>query len=303
MTKEALQEKLQSYLSSCSTLPFLFIGSGFSQRYLKLENWEELLRLFATNGDSSSMVFEKYAYKAKEETKSGNHFPLIASLINKDFTNYYLDNDEYKISRQNNAQLIRDSVPPLKIAVAEHFIKKESEFENCLLVEELELLKKAGKKSLSGIITTNYDTFLEKYVFLKYRTFIGQEELLFSNPQGVGEIYKIHGCCTDASSIVLTAEDYEKFEQKAKYLASKLLTIFMEHPIIFMGYSINDDNILSILSSIAECIPANKLDELKKRFFFIEWNNTESDDDIQTHRESFGEGKRIEMVKVSLKKL
>lgn len=99
--------------------------------------------------------------------------------------------------------------------------------------------------------------------------YIGQQELLFSNPQEVGEIYKIHGCSSKPNSLVLTESDYRKFEERNAYLASKLITIFMEHPIIFIGYSLNDKNIRSLLTSIVKCIDGNNLEKLRRNLIFI----------------------------------
>ena len=58
-------------------------------------------------------------------------------------------------------------------------------------------------------------------LFPNFDTYIGQEELLFSNITGIGEIYKIHGSVTDARSLVLTSIDYVNFEKKASYLIAK----------------------------------------------------------------------------------
>ncbi|MDT1838087.1 SIR2 family protein, partial [Acinetobacter baumannii] len=81
-----------------------------------------------------------------------------------------------------------------------------------------------------------------------------QKELLFSNPQQIAEIYKIHGCASKPESLVLTNEDYIDFNARNPYLAAKLITLFVEHPIIFIGYRLSDPNIQGILRAIASCI-------------------------------------------------
>lgn len=86
----------------------------------------------------------------------------------------------------------------------------------------------------------------------------------------IGEIYKIHGCCTDPDSLVLTDVDYGDFHKNNPYLAAKLLTIFIEHPIIFIGYSMSDDNIQSILTSITSCLSREHLDKLQDRLIFLQ---------------------------------
>ena len=52
----------------------------------------------------------------------------------------------------------------------------------------------------------------------------------------------------------ILAADYANFEQKKKYLSSKLLTYFAEHPLFFFGYSCSDPNIISIVSDIDEIL-------------------------------------------------
>lgn len=92
---------------------------------------------------------------------------------------------------------------------------------------------------------------------------------LYSNIMNIGEVYKIHGCCTEIQSMILTDEDYEDFNQKNAYLASKLITIFVEHPVIFIGYSLNDKNIRSILYSIALCSGQENLERLRNNLIFV----------------------------------
>lgn len=45
----------------------------------------------------------------------------------------------------------------------------------------------------------------------------------------------------------------------------------MEYPIIFMGYSIRDSNILSIIKFIVNCLDASQVNLLEDRFVFIEY--------------------------------
>jgi hypothetical protein len=100
--------------------------------------------------------------------------------------------------------------------------------------------------------------------------YIGQQELLFSNPQSIGEIYKIHGCSSRSKSLVLTDGDYIDFNDRNAYLAAKLITIFVEHPIIFIGYSVSDQNIASLLLSIAKCIGERAAEQLKNNLIFVQ---------------------------------
>lgn len=87
-----------------------------------------------------------------------------------------------------------------------------------------------------------------------YKVYTGQEELIFSPLQEVAEIFKIHGSVNKPSSIVITGEDYDYFNRNCAYLAAKLITIFMEYPIIFIGYSISGPNIRTILQAMVICL-------------------------------------------------
>ena len=140
------------------------------------------------------------------------------------------------------------------------------------IADELDLFREVV---IDGIITTNFDSLLET-LFPEFRVFVGQDQLLFAGVQGVGEIYKIHGSTSDPDSLVLTAQDYERFHDRNPYLAAKLLTTFVEHPIIFLGYSLTDPNVTSVIRSIASCLTQENIDRLRDQMVFVQWDRTDT---------------------------
>ena len=147
---------------------------------------------------------------------------------------------------------------------------------NSALSDEVALL---SQLNVDGVITTNWDLLLE-HIFPDYRVYVGQEELLFSSPQEIGEIYKIHGSCSAPESLVLTDDDYSVFAARNAYLAAKLITIFVEHPVIFIGYSIADPNISSLLKAIASCIGKEKVEQLRQNLIFVQRAKNEEDEGV-----------------------
>ena len=113
---------------------------------------------------------------------------------------------------------------------------------------------------------------------------------------GIGEIYKIHGSIQKPDSLILTSKDYETFEAKSSYLIAKLITIFLEYPVIFLGYSLSDRNIENIFSTIADCLSQEKLNSLKSRLIFVDYSQNEV---VSEYSKSFNNGNSIRMNRVS----
>lgn len=263
MADASIREQLGRHLEGFVSLPFLFVGSGLSRRYLGTENWRGLLRRFAGYLDKS---FEYYLSSADGD------LPKTAGLLAEDFHDKWWTGGEFVESRERNGELAVDRQSALKIEISAYFQGLEvDEPPSDELKRELEVLRLAV---VDGVVTTNWDLLLES-VFPEYRVFVGQEELLFSVPQGIAEIYKIHGCCTAPHSLVLTDSDYQAFGERNAYLASKLLTVFVEHPVIFLGYSLSDPNILETLGAIAACAGPERIEDLRDRLIFVVWDDEE----------------------------
>lgn len=252
------EDQLFSHLESFSTAPFLFVGSGFSRRYAGTEDWSGLLADLARK---AGKPYQRYFSSANGD------YPRMASLIAEDFHDVWWDSGDYDEHREKfDPPETRAS--PLKIEMASTFAQAVDKLpESGPLNEELEALRVAV---LEGIITTNYDTILE-YVFPDFVPFVGQDELLFRDAHGIAEIYKIHGSCDRPESLVITDADFERFSERNAYLAAKLLTVFVEHPVIFIGYSLTDKNVREIIASIASVLTNKNLDQLKNRLIFVEW--------------------------------
>lgn len=239
--------QLADHFAGFPSAPFLFVGSGLSRRYLGLGDWQGLLRQLA---DLTGRPFEYYYSSA-----SGD-LPATARLIAEELREPWWSDDRFAASRADAGADLSSRHGPLKVEVAR--IMREAIARvptRGPFAVELELLSNAV---IDGVITTNYDGLLER-VFPDFERYVGQDELLASVPHEVGEIYLVHGSSSAPESIVLTDEDYASFHDRNPYLAAKLLTIFLEHPIVFLGYSMTDPDVGEILGHVARLITAPRL--------------------------------------------
>jgi hypothetical protein len=258
-----IEQLLSDHLARFRAAPYLFVGSGFSRRYLGLESWEALLRRFAALTDRP---YEYYSASA------GGSLPSVATAIAERFHEQWWTSEAFKESRERFADIATDPSSALKIEIAQYIRGQSASLTtDPELVAELEALKQV---EIEGLITTNWDLLIEP-LFDECQPYVGQDELLFHEPAGIGEIYKIHGCCSQPNSLVLTTQDYSRFEERNAYLAAKLLAIFVEHPVIFLGYSLSDRNIVHILHAIASYLTSENLARLQDRLIFVRWKPRE----------------------------
>lgn len=264
-------QRFSDLLGKSSTLPILFIGSGLSQRFLGTPGWNQLIQqMCQTVGQNPKYVI------------SGVNGDLAdaATKLSSLFHEAWWHEDRFANNREKYGSIQHSLESPLKCEVVECFPGKEVNPDREPHIQaEVDLLSEA---KIAGAITTNYD-FLVENIFSQFKVYVGQSSMLLSNPLGVAEIYKIHGCCSDPNSIVLTQGDYEKYQANNPYLMAKLLSIFVEHPIVFLGYSIQDANIKSILRAIGSIAQANEQLDLTDKIIFVEWDRAGGDPSFSDH--------------------
>lgn len=259
---------IEDVVEKFNTTPFLFLGSGITRRYYNLPDWKGLLEHFAREVRNDDFAYSAYENRASKLENPVGLLPKVAELIQADYDEKWFSDMSIRTLDEDALEKVKAGLSPFKAEVAA-YIKR-----SCKVVDrykaEIDLLSKLSEKNIAGVITTNYDEFVEEY-FLGYKKYVGQKQLIFSAIQGIAEIFKIHGSVEDPDSLIINEQDYLDFDRKSAYLAAKLMTIFMEYPIIFMGYSISDVNIQRIIKSIIDCLDVQQIQLLEDRFIFVEY--------------------------------
>ncbi len=277
-----LKREIERRIVEFQQLPYLFVGTGVSMRYAHAPSWDALLygiwRMINPLRDVRDYeklkqgierdIYSKYADLTEEDKKYYIN-PVLASKIEEDFCSRYYsmqDFDTEIFTKEENDEILTKRYNPFKYYIARQLaqVKLDASMPDS---HELRYFIQNQNK-FAGVITTNYDFVLEQ-LFQDFSVVIGQDNLLVSNTLNIFEIFKIHGCAGSPNSIVLTENDYAVFEHKLKYLSAKLFTIFVEHPIIFIGYGMGDVNIRRLFKEIAECLTTDQLAKIKDNFIFI----------------------------------
>lgn len=255
---------INSFISKFKNHPVLFVGTGMSLRYLKNSfSWDKLLKKVSFDLTNSDEFF--YDIKSKNYDEYGYNYDLIAFELQEKFDEDVKNDREGKFKKINDEfyNLMEKNINISRFKIYISKILNDLDYKN---IEELNELKKA-RKNISSIITTNYDVMLED--IFDFKPLIGND-ILLSEPYG--SIYKIHGCVTEPDKIIITSEDYKKFNEKYELIRAQLLSLFMHNPIIFIGYSISDKNIKSILKTIFTYVDpdSEEAEKVRRNFLLIE---------------------------------
>ena len=270
---------IQEFITQYRNHPILFVGTGISLRYLKNSfTWDDLLSKIAFELTENSEYY--FDVKSLCHTNGKFDFLKIATIIEDRFNlNLQEDrngkfkhiNDIFYENMANGINLSR-----FKIYIAELFSKLEFRED---MAEELKNLKKI-RKNVGSIITTNYDGLIEN--IFEFTKLIGNN-ILLSNPYG--SVYKIHGCYENPQKIIITDRDYLAFDNKFELIRAQLLSLFIHNPIIFLGYSVGDDNIKKILKTIFSYVEPNSdlATKIKNNFLLVEYGKEIDNEIISEH--------------------
>ena len=270
---------ISEFISHYKNHPVLFIGTGFSLRYLENSyTWDGLLSKIAFDLKGNNEFY--FDLKAECEDNGKYKYDQIASRLEIEFNKdlqadrngkFKAINDVFYQKMANEIHLSR-----FKIYIGEIFSTLQFRVAKAT---ELSALKKI-RKNISSIITTNYDELIEET--FEFNKLIGND-ILLSNPYG--SVYKIHGCTSNPGKLIITEDDYARFSGKYELIRAQLLSLFIHNPIIFFGYSIGDENIKSILKTIFTYIEPNS-DQAKKirdNFLLVEYQSGSNSEEITEH--------------------
>ncbi len=109
-------------------------------------------------------------------------------------------------------------------------------------------------------ITTNYDDCFERacasvgrgVARLPYVPAFGSERWLL----------KMHGCVTEPQDIVLTRRDYVRYAERNAALAGIVQAMLMTRHMLFVGFSLDDDNFHRIVDAVRRALTGAKRDRL-----------------------------------------
>ncbi|MFZ6648145.1 SIR2 family protein [Undibacterium sp. TJN25] len=274
---------IENVLSLAGCQPILFIGSGFSKRYSHAPNWDQLLDALAKQ---CPLIDKDYGYYKQKDPD-----PIDIGSV---FATYYQEWAWGKGKPNFPPEYFNGNTPTnafIKYAATQllnNLGPVKGSYGSPQLDAEIAALKAIDPHA---IITTNYDQLLEP-LFPEYEKIIGQK-ILQRAYLSIGEIFKIHGCISDASSLVLTREDYNEFENDKKYLSAKLLTYFAEHPLLFVGYSAQDPNIKNVLYDISRMFRPSLA--LSPNIYILEWDDTLTPDSMPPRERVLLVGDEVEV--------
>jgi hypothetical protein len=135
-----------------------------------------------------------------------------------------------------------DQHRPLDAAIARRFDVRE-----CALAHSL-----LAALPVRQVATTNYDRLFE----VASESIAREVSVLphAPRPSAYRWLLKMHGCVTRPHEIVLTREDYLRYETRRAALAGLVQALLLTQHILFVGFSLSDDNFIRIADAVRRAI-------------------------------------------------
>jgi len=217
-TNKTFLELVTSYHQNPEKFVF-FVGAGLSQPLFP--SWGSLLKEFVEQAKEGTLPYDEIELLEYIE-KGENYLDIAEACVHAMGTTRYRD--------------IMEKV-----------------FDKDFLPEEVpESYKALMNLSPKIIITTNYDRIPEIAGKGKYRVNTNKNapEASRSFTDNKNVVFKMHGDITDQSSIVLTSSDYQKIINDNHSTRLLLNSILSTKILIFIGFSLSDPHINTILDNI-----------------------------------------------------
>lgn len=270
---------IKEFIGNYKNHPVLFVGTGISLRYLNNSfTWDGLLRSIARKLKGN----DEYYLDIKSQCYHDGHyqFDKIAKLLEDEFNSSLLAdrNGAFKSVNDKFYEYMESDISVSRLKIHISMLLSSLDIRDDLKQEIAEFKK--IRKNVGSIITTNYDCLIEN--IFEFQPLIGND-ILLSNPYG--SVYKIHGCISTPAKVIITSDDYNRFDGKYELIRAQLLSIFIHNPIIFLGYSIGDENIKSLLKTIFTYVEPNSesATNIRNNFLLVEYDPDSTSVDICEH--------------------
>jgi len=195
--------------------PVLFVGAGFSKH--------QSIRRPNTPGQSAFLNWKELSKKFRDRLSAGD--PQIEQR---------LPDDPLRLAQCFEAQFGRATL----LDYVDQAVPS-SDFDPGEAHHRLRDIPWAA------IVTTNYDDLLEQsYSFSRrFRRIVTDPDLTQISKMDDVPIIKMHGDQTVRDTIVLTEDDYQAYENAHAGLTVKIKQLLIEHPLMFVGFSMTDPNV------------------------------------------------------------
>lgn len=255
--------------------PIVFIGSGISKRYLEdSPDWNSLLEEY-WNMLKTGTSYYTHLHELKKKYKDRDDCDfiikaLIATEIENKFNDKFYDED-ITVPNLTLKDAFDKNISPFRVHLSQKF--RNYKIKSNIDPEEFDLFRKVLQKSRI-IVTTNYDTLIEDTITKNGnhhpKVYVGNAGFFDDSSMGWSEIYKIHGSVTKPSSIVITENDYKKYDQNSILVTAKILSSMVDSPILFLGYSMTDRNVLKMLNDFSTQLPEEDVNKSASRILIVE---------------------------------